>query len=213
MSIRRNVFASVSVLSLAVALSACSSGWDYGSGTAGETTKPQVTSPAPVPSPDETEKPEPTTKPSPTSEATPSQEPTPDPAPTEEGLVESGSAFDMKVGDCINMPKDENFTDVEYVSCDQLHDAEVYLNYDASGDTTFPGFDAIYEEAEVTCAKEFKTYVGSDPETSIYYFNYFTPIEEGWADGDRSVTCLAYKVNAAGNDLVPMTGSVKGSGQ
>lgn len=124
-----------------------------------------------------------------------------------------GSAFELNVGDCLDLPSDTEFSDVQLIPCDNPHDAEVMLNYDAAGDATFPGDTVISAEADERCAAEFQTYVGSDPQTSAYYVSYFTPLADGWKGGDRGVTCLAIKPNAAGTDLEKITGSVKGIAQ
>lgn len=127
---------------------------------------------------------------------------------TEDGTA---SAFDLKAGDCLNIPTADEFEDVSIIKCENPHDAEVIINYDA----TATEFDetAIYDEAEVRCAQEFQTYVGSDPATSAYYYNYFTPLAEGWEAGDRVVTCIAYKMDEAGENIEQTTGSVKGTAQ
>lgn len=127
---------------------------------------------------------------------------------TEQG---TGSAFDLEVGDCLNLPAADEFSDVTLVPCTDPHDAEVMLNYDAT--MTEFSEDAIYAEAEQRCAAEFQSYVGSDPATSKYYFNYFTPLEAGWVDGDRVVTCVAYQLDEAGQNLVQTTGSIKGAAE
>lgn len=148
----------------------------------------------------------------PTPEATqssPAPDPTDTPEPTGDPTVVD--AWDLEVGDCINIPSGDEFADVEKVPCDALHDAEVYLNYDsalASYDE-----DAIYDEAETACADGFRLYVAYDPCTSKYFFNYFTPLSESWANGDRAVTCIAYELDASGQDVVPRVGTIKGAGE
>ncbi len=124
---------------------------------------------------------------------------------TEEG---TGSAFDLEVGDCLNMPSSGEFSDVPLVPCADPHDAEVILNFDSA--LSEFNEDELVAESEQQCAAEFKSYVGSDPLTSKFYFNYFTPLEGGWADGDRVVTCIVFQVDEAGENIVQTTGSVQG---
>lgn len=120
----------------------------------------------------------------------------------------TGSAFDLEVGDCLILPTADEFSDVQLVPCADPHDAEVMVNYD-SALSEFDQ-DALYTEAEEQCAAEFQSYVGSDPMTSKYYYNYFTPLAAGWEDGDRVVTCVAYQPDESGQSYVEITGSVAG---
>lgn len=120
----------------------------------------------------------------------------------------TGSAFELEVGDCLNMPTEDEFSDVTLVPCGDAHDAEVYLNFNvvmAEYDE-----DVLYADAEATCGAEFQEYVGSDPATSKFYFNYFTPLEGGWNDGDDVVNCIAYQFDEATDGLIQTIGSVKG---
>ena len=124
---------------------------------------------------------------------------------TEQG---TGSAFELEVGDCLNFPAADEFSDVELVPCAEAHDAEVMVNYDSA--LSEFNEEEIYAEAEEKCAAEFQSYVGSDPMTSKYYYNYFTPLAAGWEDGDRVVTCVAFQLDETGQNLVQTTGSVAG---
>ncbi|MDJ0954926.1 MAG: S1C family serine protease [Acidimicrobiia bacterium] len=110
-------------------------------------------------------------------------------------------------GDCFN-PYSTDFEDVVYgvevevVSCDSPHTAEVYGNYflpDADS-APYPGADALIEIAAENCALEFENYVGSTyAESSLDYWYYY-PGEAGWDSGRGFVMCAL--IDFAGLDLV-----------
>ncbi|MGF3052420.1 septum formation family protein [Microbacterium sp. YY-03] len=124
---------------------------------------------------------------------------------TEQG---TGSAYDLEVGDCLNFPAADEFSDVELVPCGDAHDSEVILNFESA--LAEFNEEEMYAEADEQCATEFQSYVGLDWETSIFDYTYFTPLEAGWEDGDRVITCVAYQADATDGSLVQTTGSVQG---
>jgi hypothetical protein len=124
----------------------------------------------------------------------------------------TNSVEDLKPGDCFDDPTAngefiEEIETVPMVDCDDPHDNEVYANLNAV-DGAFPGDDALYEEAVVRCLPLFESYVGSPYDTSRLDIVPITPLAEGWADGDRAITCVLYDL-----ELNKLTGSMKSSGE
>lgn len=125
------------------------------------------------------------------------------------------SVYDLTVGDCFDDPtmlSDElvEVESVDSVDCDEPHGAEVYAVVELpQGDgAPFPGDTEVAEAADELCLAEFDGYVGAAYEDSALYYNYYLPIEESWAEGDRMVTCLLLDFDGA-----PLTGSMEDSGR
>jgi len=113
-----------------------------------------------------------------------------DPPASGEGV--ETSVFDVKVGDCIDsrLSTSEFLDYVTVVECTQEHDYEVYASLTIEGDT-FPGEDAIFDQADDFCHAEFQTFMGIPYEESIHYFSYWYPVEDSWNFfDDREVLCL-----------------------
>lgn len=124
----------------------------------------------------------------------------------------SNSAADLKAGDCFddqaaNGEIIEELETVPMVDCDDPHDNEVYANLTAI-DRAFPGLEELYEEGMARCFRLFEGYVGSPYDTSRLDIFPIHPIAEGWADGDRLITCVLYDT-----ELNKLTGSMKSSGE
>jgi hypothetical protein len=125
------------------------------------------------------------------------------------------SVYDLTVGDCFDDPtmlSDElvEVESVDSVDCDEPHGAEVYAVVELpQGDgAPFPGDTEVAKAADELCLAEFDGYVGAAYEDSALYYNYYLPIEESWAEGDRMVTCLLLDFDGA-----PLTGSMEDSGR
>lgn len=127
-------------------------------------------------------------------------------------VVEAGDleVTELRAGDCFNLPAgtedDVEITDVEAIPCSDAHENEVFVvsNYVASD--SYPGNAAIWDFADQFCVTAFDTFVGTAYEESGLDFGYFYPSEEGWAEGDKAVTCVLYDLYGA-----QLTGSMRGS--
>ncbi len=129
-------------------------------------------------------------------------------------IVDQGAVdvTEARVGDCLDL-RDEDFdSDVieEFVGvpCSTSHQMEVYalLTYPDGG--AYPGDAALESYSVERCTAEFGSYMGAPYDTEpILDFNYFTPTEDGWNDGDRGVTCAVIAYD--GSELV---GSMRGLG-
>ena len=113
-----------------------------------------------------------------------------------DGLVvegnESTDVFTLQVGDCLNdADAGETVSAVPTVPCAEPHDSEIYASF-ILGDTSFPGIDAVLEEADAACLSGFESFIGVDYLDSRYDFSYYYPTESSWGNGDREVLCLVY---------------------
>ena len=118
----------------------------------------------------------------------------------------TGAAIDLKVGDCFDAPTTVSDTveEVAHHPCTDAHTAEVVFVGDYP-EGAFPGEDAFDVFSETNCIPAFNTYTGLDFETAMEYdMGVFYPLEEGWEQGDREITCYLVR-----SDDGPMTQSVK----
>lgn len=110
--------------------------------------------------------------------------------------TDTGDVFLLQVGDCINDSELEDVvTTLPIVPCSEPHESEIYAEATLEGDT-YPGDDAVAEQADGICFDEFAGFVGLDYELSVLEFYPFTPLAEGWAQGDRLVSCVIYDPEA-----------------
>ena len=120
----------------------------------------------------------------------------------------SGNAGDLKVGDCFDVPENlETVDDVQHHPCDQDHDGEVVFVGDIPGsnDDPYPTDEVMFAFIFSTCLPAYSSYTGTEMESqSTYDIGWFQPTEEGWEDGDQTVSCYLYRL-----DEMPFKGSLK----
>lgn len=133
---------------------------------------------------------------------------------------DSGNTLDdLSVGDCFQDPGiGVEVSEVEKVGCSDLHDFELFTTVElGDADRAFPGTDTLFNELESECAARFSEYVGHDYLTSVYDFVAFTPVVDGWRDGDRKGLCALYLFDptfpSGGPDLVQVAGTARNSGR
>lgn len=117
------------------------------------------------------------------------------------------SVFKLQVGQCLVPPKkvQADLTSIEVVPCTKPHSQEVYaLARDRAG-STYPTATKLDNFANAACLDRFSSYVGIPYQQSTLYFTYLLPSVRSWADGDRTVVCVAETVTA------PLTKSIKGT--
>lgn len=120
---------------------------------------------------------------------------------------QSGNVFSIEVGDCFDDEgAAEEITDVPIVDCSEPHDNEVFALIEMT-EEDFPGFDATGAIADEECLPRFESYVGVDYAESDLEFGWLIPTETSWADGDREIVCILYRL-----DFEKMTGSMEGTG-
>jgi hypothetical protein len=128
-------------------------------------------------------------------------------------LVSAGDldVMTLQIGDCFDDAAEfeEVVFTVAAIPCSEAHDNEVYsiIPVTVPG-PAFPGVTELQDFAYEACVgAPFSDYVGIDYLDSALEVFSFTPTEESWDGGDRSVTCVLYKL-----DLTKLVGTARGSG-
>ncbi len=117
----------------------------------------------------------------------------------------SAGAYAIKVGDCLNNPRAELLTEVEFVPCEQQHELEAFAASNLP-DGGYPGDKEVAAEAEEFCVAEFKAFAGIPYDDSALELIHLNPTEESWSgEQDRELLCLA------GAKDEPTTGTLKDS--
>ena len=130
-------------------------------------------------------------------------------APT--GEISKGgdlSALELRVGDCFDL-KDastETIGDVTALPCTELHEYEIFfVGAMSMAERIYPSQEELDGYVDLYCRPTFYTYVGKIyAESELEIFTLF-PTNEGWGDGDRSVSCAAHLGDGR------LSASVKGS--
>jgi len=141
-------------------------------------------------------------KPSPTTGTTTTQPNTGTGAQTATRLVLPGSCFELSQ----TQASSPAYGYVWVVPCTDPHDSEVFLNQ-AVTETTYPGDTAWADLATQYCDPAFKTYVGSDMNTSRLNVQYIRPTSQSWDAGNNQLVC--FTVDPSGD----RTTSVANSGE
>ena len=117
-------------------------------------------------------------------------------------IVESGGlgVLAINVGDCLQLPDETLVQSVEGVPCGAPHDAQLYAEFDLP-EGPFPGDVNLEQQAADGCYDRWTGAVGTVYENDTELdFTFFTPVEEGWQEGDRGVQCMIVTVD--GSELV-----------
>jgi hypothetical protein len=120
----------------------------------------------------------------------------------------SGSAGDLQVGDCFDVPMgDHDVSDVQHHPCSEPHTGEVVFvgTHPAPKGTAFTEM-LLVEFAGSSCVPAFDAYIGTTGSEDLD-IGAFYPLSKDWDDGDREITCYAYRLDGA-----PMSGSLKVAG-
>jgi hypothetical protein len=113
--------------------------------------------------------------------------------------------FAIEVGDCLDDSGDTEVLSVPIVDCSEPHDLEAYLAEDMEG-SEYPGAEAVEAFGDETCGAAFEDFIGVPERDTSLSWTYYSPLEEGWAGGDREILCLAGDANG------PVAGSLEGAG-
>jgi len=128
---------------------------------------------------------------------------------------------DISVGDCLNIPEEDVFYEIDPIDCGEAHELEVFALIDLSTLSSefsiaapHPGDEAVTDAALDACYDEFEGYVGMPYEDSVLYLDVFTPTFEGWSEvDDRIANCLIFEVNASETEIVMSTGTLRNAGR
>ncbi|MEQ8437420.1 MAG: septum formation family protein [Ilumatobacter fluminis] len=118
------------------------------------------------------------------------------------------------VGTCLQLDDSigAEISELPAVECSEPHTHEIFAVIDSTADT-YPGFDALEDEAQVACLEAFETYVGISAFDSNLFYSWMVPTLASWEDtdvgerGDREILCVA-----GAGDGEPLTQSVEATG-
>lgn len=120
-----------------------------------------------------------------------------------------GNVADLRVGDCFdfegNTLAGKTVEDVQHRPCGQPHVAEVIFVGRLADQSGVPSDESMEEFTRANCNPAFHQYAGTDYDTdTTYVMEYLHPLADGWAEGDRGLTCYVLRID--GNRL---TGSIR----
>lgn len=136
-------------------------------------------------------------------------------------LFDSSKTVDeIAVGDCMDIPEDDEFSTIDPIDCTEPHDLEIFAVLDMSTQSSlfsvaapYPGDMELYEASLDACLEPFEPYVGSEYELSKLWIDAFTPTVEGWEEfDDREVQCVLLQLNDDLTDVVKSDRSFRNSG-
>jgi hypothetical protein len=106
----------------------------------------------------------------------------------------------VRVGDCLEKTPGgaQVSTRDQVVDCDELHGSEVIGVVEAPDAASYPGEGTWAEFVDGVCPIAFLGYVGADDDDVLIEWRAVVPSDEAWADGDRTVFCLADSTDHAG---------------
>ncbi len=135
------------------------------------------------------------------------------------GEAPTGVAFQpverlpYRAGDCARWDDDEEGTrEGRLVPCDEPHTDEIYAVFDLDGPAGAPYPDEVaIDAAAERCIAELEGYLGYPFNPHGRFFaSLLRPSEEGWAVGDRQVTCvLQLSASVSGRLGAPFEGAVR----
>jgi hypothetical protein len=100
-------------------------------------------------------------------------------------------AIDLKTGDCVKDTADgELSTWVRRVRCDRPHYGEVFAVQTLPDATSYPGEESLSARAD-ECGPTFFDYAPNSPEGPTFRVAVAYPTADGWANGERSLVCVA----------------------
>lgn len=112
----------------------------------------------------------------------------------------SGAASELKLGDCFDEPGSAATTvkDVQHHPCNESHTAEVIYvgNHPAAKDAPIPSETDMTNYVAQVCLPAFQSYTGhSFDSEETFDIGWIYPTDDGWKDGDRGITCFAYRLD------------------
>ena len=98
--------------------------------------------------------------------------------------------------------------DIAVIPCDEPHVFEAFATTQMP-EGGYPGQGEANTAATDFCAREFRSFIGVDYDTSVLELLYFHPVEESWnTEGDRRILCFV-----AEQDETPVTGTLRDAGR
>jgi Domain of unknown function (DUF4190)/Septum formation len=103
----------------------------------------------------------------------------------------SVQATDLSTGDCTKDSAEGKLpTWVKRVRCDRPHYGEVFAVLTLPDTTTYPGEEPLRSRSD-ECGPTFFDYAPNSPEGPTFRVAVAYPTADGWANGERSVVCVA----------------------
>jgi hypothetical protein len=100
-------------------------------------------------------------------------------------------ATDLNTGDCIKDAYERTLpTLVKRVRCDRPHYGEVFAVLTPPDAAPYPGDQGAVARAD-DCGPKFADYAPNSPEGPVFRVAVAYPPTQAWANGDRSVVCVA----------------------
>jgi hypothetical protein len=100
-------------------------------------------------------------------------------------------ATELTTGDCIKDGYESELpTWVKRVRCDRPHHGEVFAVLTVTDATTYPGEELLNARGD-KCGPTFFDYAPNSPEGPTFRVAVAYPSVDGWANGERSVVCVA----------------------
>ena len=104
------------------------------------------------------------------------------------------SVFALRTGQCFQNPSASQavlgITTVTVVSCSKPHNAQVFVEFAATGSSTYPGRSALKHQADTGCHARISGNVASSKITNSMTLRFLYPLQVSWAEGHRTITCL-----------------------
>jgi hypothetical protein len=108
----------------------------------------------------------------------------------------SVQAIDLNTGDCVKDAYEGALpTWVKRVRCDRPHYGEAFAVLTQPEGASWPGAPAD------DCGPKFLEYAPNSPEGPVFQVAVAYPTAEAWADGDRSVVCVAMSAHQRWSSL------------
>lgn len=106
----------------------------------------------------------------------------------------TSSVLDLYVGQCIQNPGEGTVYDVENAVCTTEHWGEVF-HVTTITSSQMPSEDDMNDMASDACIDAFEAYVGRPYDESDLDITWYFPTRESWADGDRTIQCIATRTD------------------
>lgn len=106
----------------------------------------------------------------------------------------TSSVLDLYVGQCIQNPGEGTVFDVENAVCTTEHWGEVF-HVTTITSSQMPSEDDMNDMASDACIDAFEAYVGRPYDESDLDITWYFPTRESWADGDRTIQCIATRTD------------------
>ena len=122
------------------------------------------------------------------------------------------NAGNLAVGDCFDLPAAETETveDVQHHPCTEAHGGEVVFVGDFDpAPSAFPNDTEMFTFFSERCIAAFFSYTGLTEATSQNLdMSAFTPTQQGWVEGDRTVICYAVNLDRSTVDHLGQEGAL-----